>query len=338
MMPSLLVKFTSKYGVKLNYLKKSGTSIRFPHLLLSFCLGLSLLTGCGKAFAASDTYASSKQNNNKGKLSVDLGPDLTVNVGESVYLTAYIKNLGSSTVTYQWVQTSGNPVSLAADNNSYIEFTPLENDILEFEVTITDKNGKQYTDSVIVTVLPAEQSPLSVDLGPDLTVNTGESVYLTASIKNLGSSTVTYQWIQTSGDLIPLAADDNSYIEFTPLVNDVLEFAVTVTDENGQEYTDSVIITVLPAEQVPQYSALLSWTTPTENEDGTSLTNLAGYRIYYGQSVTNLDTLILVNDPLSTTHKINNLDSDLRYFFCVAAYNTAGLESQCSDAVDILIY
>jgi len=321
----------------LNYLIQSGTSIKFPHLLLSFFLGLSLLTGCGQAFAASDTYTSSKANNNKGKLSVDLGPDLTVNVGESVYLTAYIKNLGSSTVTYQWIQTSGNPISLAADNNSYIEFTPLVNDVLEFAVTITDKNGKQYTDSVIVTVLPADQSPLSVDLGPDLTVNTGEPVYLTASIKNLGSSTVTYQWIQTSGNLIPLAADDNSYIEFTPLVNDVLEFAVTVTDENGQEYTDSVIVTVLPTDQSPQYSAQLSWTAPIENEDGSSLTNLAGYRIYYGQSATNLDAFIVVSDPLTTTYKINNLDSGHSYFFCVAAYNNTWSESQCSDSVDIIL-
>jgi len=181
------------------------------------------------------------------------------------------------------------------------------------------------------------QGKLSVDLGLDVTVNVGESVYLTASIKNLGSSTVTYQWIQTSGNHIPLAADNNSYIEFTPLENDLLEFAVTITDENGQEYSDSVIITVLPADQNPQYSALLTWTAPTENEDGSSLTNLAGYRIYYGQSVTNLDAFILANDPLTTTYKINDLDSGHSYFFCVAAYNTTGLESQCSDNVDILL-
>lgn len=176
---------------------------------------------------------------------------------------------------------------------------------------------------------------LNVELGSDLTVNVGESVNLTASIKNLGSSTVTYQWTQTSGNDIELAADNNSYIEFTPLENDSLEFEVTITDNQGMEYTDSVIITVLPENQSAQYSAQLSWAAPTENEDGSSLTNLAGYRIYYGQSATNLDELILVEEPLITSHNIKNLDSVHRYFFCVAAYNTVGLESQCSDTVEL---
>ena len=178
---------------------------------------------------------------------------------------------------------------------------------------------------------------LNVELGSDLTVNIGESVNLNASIKNLGSRTVTYQWIQTSGTPIALAADDNSHIAFTPLENDSLEFEVTITDNRGREDTDSVIITVLPENQSEQHSALLSWTAPTENEDGSLLTDLAGYRIYYGQSETNLDALILVNESLTTSYDINDLESEHSYFFCVAAYNTTGSESQCSDTVEIVL-
>lgn len=174
---------------------------------------------------------------------------------------------------------------------------------------------------------------LSVELGDDLSVNVGESVNLTASVNNLGSSSVTYQWVQISGNPISLAADDSPYIEFTPLVNDSFEFEVTITDNQGMEYTDSVVITVLPA----QYSAQLHWTAPTENEDGSSLTNLAGYKIYYGESATDLDTLILVNEPQKTSYDIKNLSSEHSYFFCVAAYNTMGLESQCSGTVELFL-
>jgi len=31
-------------------------------------------------------------------------------------------------------------------------------------------------------------------------------------------------------------------------------------------------------------TALLSWTAPTENSDGSPLTDLAGYKIHYGSS------------------------------------------------------
>jgi len=34
-------------------------------------------------------------------------------------------------------------------------------------------------------------------------------------------------------------------------------------------------------------SALLSWNAPSTNEDGTPLTDLAGYKIYYGTATGN---------------------------------------------------
>jgi len=174
----------------------------------------------------------------------------------------------------------------------------------------------------------------SVDLGPDLTVDIGESVHLSPTIKNLDSSTISYLWIQTSGNPISLPDNKSSYIAFTPLVNDFLEFELTVTDNQDQEYKDAVSVTVLP--ENGKYTAQLNWTAPTENENGSALTNLAGYKIYYGQSITNLDVSIIVNTPSETSYDIKNLDSNKSYFFCISAYSTAGSESKCSDTVDIL--
>ena len=177
----------------------------------------------------------------------------------------------------------------------------------------------------------------SVDLGPDLTVNIGELVHLSPTIKNLDTSTLSYLWIQTSGTPIPLADDKSSYIAFTPLINDLLEFELTVTDNEEQEYKDAVSVTVLPENESEQHTALISWKAPTENEDGSVITNLAGYRIYQGLSETNLDTLILVNDPLTTSYQIQKLNSDNNYFFCIAAYNSFGSESKCSDTEEITL-
>jgi len=174
----------------------------------------------------------------------------------------------------------------------------------------------------------------TVDLGPDLTVDIGESVHLDPTIKNLDTDTISYLWIQTSGNPISLPDNNSSYIAFTPLVNDLLEFELTVTDNQEQEYKDAVSVTVLP--ENGKYTAQLNWTAPTENEDGSILTNLAGYKIYYGQSITNLNVSIVVNAPLETSYDISNLDSDNSYFFCISAYSAAGFESKCSDTVSIL--
>ena len=48
-------------------------------------------------------------------------------------------------------------------------------------------------------------------------------------------------------------------------------------------------------------TASLSWTAPTQNEDGSPLTNLAGYRIHYGTSASSLDKRIDVGDPAATS-------------------------------------
>src|ERR1700686_4746433 len=42
-------------------------------------------------------------------------------------------------------------------------------------------------------------------------------------------------------------------------------------------------------------AAALSWTAPDQNTDGSTLTNLAGYRIYYGTSANTLDQVIQIN-------------------------------------------
>jgi hypothetical protein len=72
-------------------------------------------------------------------------------------------------------------------------------------------------------------------------------------------------------------------------------------------------------------SAALSWTPPTQNTDGSSLTNLAGYRIYYGSSASSLTSTILVSNPGLTSYTVGNLTPGT-YYFAVAAFTTDGVE------------
>jgi hypothetical protein len=72
-------------------------------------------------------------------------------------------------------------------------------------------------------------------------------------------------------------------------------------------------------------SASLSWTAPTENTNGTSLTDLAGYTIYYGTSSSELTQTIQVANPSATSYVVGNLNAGT-YYFAVAAYTTTGTQ------------
>lgn len=79
-------------------------------------------------------------------------------------------------------------------------------------------------------------------------------------------------------------------------------------------------------------SALLSWTPPTENTDGSPLTNLNGYKVYWGPSAGSYsNTVTLNNQPGLSSYVVDNLTPGT-WFFVVTALSTSGVESQFSNA------
>ena len=77
-------------------------------------------------------------------------------------------------------------------------------------------------------------------------------------------------------------------------------------------------------------TATLSWVAPTENTNGSNVTDLAGYRIYYGTSPDDMTQSIYVAGATVTTYIVNGLSSGT-YYFAVAADSTIGVESMLSD-------
>lgn len=70
---------------------------------------------------------------------------------------------------------------------------------------------------------------------------------------------------------------------------------------------------------------------PLTTTDGATLTNLAGYRIYYGTDVTKLVQRIDVNNPGVATYVIEGL-APATYYFAVTAVDARGGESARSNA------
>lgn len=76
----------------------------------------------------------------------------------------------------------------------------------------------------------------------------------------------------------------------------------------------------------------VSWSAPTANTDGSALTNLAGYRVYYGTSPGTLNKSVDVPNAGATDFLVQGLSTGT-WYFAVAAYTNTGLESGYSHVV-----
>jgi hypothetical protein len=74
-----------------------------------------------------------------------------------------------------------------------------------------------------------------------------------------------------------------------------------------------------------------AWDAPTTNTDGTLLTDLAGYKVYYGQASRQYD--VSVDAGLATTAALSGLEAGRTYYFAVTAYDTSAQESDFSNEV-----
>jgi hypothetical protein len=83
--------------------------------------------------------------------------------------------------------------------------------------------------------------------------------------------------------------------------------------------------------------ANLTWTAPTQNVDGSPLTNLAGYEVRYGLSQSAMRQAIDIRNPGTTTVRIEGLTTGT-WYFTVAAYTNIGVHSSPSVSASKTIY
>jgi hypothetical protein len=105
---------------------------------------------------------------------------------------------------------------------------------------------------------------------------------------------------------------------------------ITASDGTKSAALPAFTITVAAAPTPPPNtgSALLNWTAPTQNTDGSALTNLAGFNIYHGTSANSLSRTAQVGAG-TTSYTYGSLASGTHYF-SVSAYNNQGVESALS--------
>ena len=102
----------------------------------------------------------------------------------------------------------------------------------------------------------------------------------------------------------------------------------SVTDSGNLSANSNITASM----NAPSYGeAQLSWSAPTENTDDSTLTDLSGFKIYYGQSAVNLNQSITISDAGATTFLVQSLVTETTFYFAVTAVNSLGIESELSN-------
>lgn len=122
----------------------------------------------------------------------------------------------------------------------------------------------------------------------------------------------------------------------TPTAADVGTYAnVTISVSDGKASTALSAFTIA-VNAVALGATTVTWEAPTTHEDGTPLTTLAGYRVIYGQSASELTQSVKLENPSLTRHTVENLSAG-PWHFAVVAYTATGAESAPSAIVSATI-
>lgn len=215
--------------------------------------------------------------------------------------------------------------------------TPTASNVGTFwNVRISVTDGKVTTSlptfSIQVTAAPSSPSPAPANRAPTISGTPATSAQVGAAYSFQPTAT------DADGDALtwtiknkPTWATFSSTgkLSGTPTAAaTAADIIISVSDGKTTVSLPSFSITV--RSNTTTGSATLSWTPPTTNTDGTSLGNLAGYRVHYGNSTTALNMTQEVGSAGVTSTTIENLTAGT-WYFSVQAYNAAGVESSASN-------
>ena len=287
----------------------------------------------------------------------------------SVSLPAFaIAVSGSSTTTNRAPTISGTPPSTAAAGTAY-SFTPTASDPDGNTLTFAIANRPSWA-TFSSTTGRLTGTPTSTNVGTFsnivISVSDGAaSASLPAFAITVSGTTVTNRAPTISGvpatsvlqgtlySFRPTAADaDGNTLTFsianrpawatfststgllqgTPGPGDVgmttTGIVISVSDGTASASLGAFSVSVTA---LATGSATLSWQPPTQNTDGSALTNLAGYKIYWGTAPGSYPSSVTVNNAGLTSYVVGSLVPNT-YYFAVTAFNSVGTESVLSNS------
>ncbi len=245
-------------------------------VLFASCIALLAACGGGGSSGGNKTASSSSV----AALVANAGADLTVNAGTKINLDphasvvgagnlktgqGHVEVTGASTnptdiVAITWTPIEGPVVSIEMNSTTSAAVffiaptTGTENSIkISYRLTVTNAAGIKAEDTVTFTILRVNQAPV-VNAGIDRQADALTGVNFTAVASDIDGTVVSYQWVQTAGATVNLFGADTASVSFlapSTEVDAVLEFELSVVDNNGLIAKDTISLGVTP-ENAPQ--------------------------------------------------------------------------------------
>ena len=169
---------------------------------------------------------------------------------------------------------------------------------------------------------PANRAP-TIDVAASFDVLVGRAVTVTPTASDPDGDALTFS-VTNKPNWMTFSAS-TGVLTGTPQAGDVgsSDVTIAVSDGRGGQASDQTRVNV---QQQVAGRATLSWDAPTTRTDGSPLTNLAGFKLYYGTSSNSLSNVVQVSDPGARSWIIENLTVGT-WYFAASAYDTSGMES-----------
>jgi hypothetical protein len=195
-------------------------------------------------------------------------------------------------------------------------------------IAISVSDGTQSAALAAFSITVTGNSGPTISGNPPASINAGSAYSFTPATTNPSGNPLTFS-IQNA----PSWASFNTAtgaLTGTPVAANVGTYSnilISVSDGSASASLPAFSITV---NQLSNGSASLGWTPPTQNTNGSALTDLAGYKVHYGTSAASLGTAVVISNPSVTNYVVTNLAPGT-WYFGVSAYASDGTESALSN-------
>lgn len=230
--------------------------------------------------------------------------------------------------------TITNRPSWATFNTStgQLQGTPAAADVgtnADIVISVSDGMASASLNAFTITVEAApSNTPPTISGDPPTQVNADTAYSFTPTASDADGDTLTFSIAnQPSWASFDAATGQISGTPSSADVGTYPDIRITVSDGAA---TASIEFTIT-VNAISLGSVTLNWTAPTLNEDGTQLTDLAGYRIYWGTNPGSYPNSVTIDNESVTTYVVENLAPGT-YEFVATAFNTSGVESTLSNS------
>jgi hypothetical protein len=197
-------------------------------------------------------------------------------------------------------------------------------------ISVSDGKASAALAPFTSTVAAAPNAAPTISGTPATSVNAGSAYSFRPSAADANGDTLTFLIANAPAwATFNVATGQLSGTPTSTHVGTYSNVIISVSDGKASAALAPFAITVVSASIG---TAAITWTPPTANTDGSTLTDLAGYRILYGVSAAQLTQTIQVASAGISSYVVENLAPGT-YYFAVRAYTSGGAESVSSNVV-----